>query len=65
VIRIAYCGYGDTVTGDTDRLQWLWRQSLSEQELQKFNVERFGLEDLNIVKAIEQRQFDINNRFAA
>jgi hypothetical protein len=40
-------------------------QSLSEQELQKFNVERFGLKELHIVKAIEQHQFDINNRFAA
>jgi hypothetical protein len=37
---------------DTDSLLWLWRQSLSEQELQKFNVERFGLEELHIVKAI-------------
>jgi hypothetical protein len=28
-------------------------------------VERFGLKKLNVVKAIEQLQFDISNRFAA
>jgi hypothetical protein len=28
-------------------------------------VERFGLRKLNVVKAKEQHQFDISNRFAA
>jgi len=50
---------------DTDRLPWLGRQSPSEQTMQKFNVERFGLKKLIVVKAIELRQFDISNRSAA
>ena len=37
----------------------------SEQTMQKFNVERFGQKELNVVKALEERQFDISNRSAA
>ena len=37
----------------------------SKQARQKFNVERFGLKNLNDVKAREQYQVDISNKLAA
>jgi hypothetical protein len=38
---------------------------VTKQARQKFNVERFGLKNLNDVKAREQYQVDISNKLAA